>query len=778
VTSETLFEEEKKLLTFSKSINHKLRKDLSSRALRKQVGNVPVICKISLGIANLFILLASITALGASISFYEWHHNVLARNAGATNTKKNLPRDESLIDRFISEAQTPVRLQGKKRTDYTARFAAQGVIYSAIGFAVWFLMTRLSYFIYWRSVRFVLMRFEDFQIDLDYPYIFTLSQDPDTATGFNRVFFKDVRIKHKGEIVVAVKIKEIYAAVIYLRKKGRLPITSWTLNTYKEMGLRPCKPCTLELAVAFSHHASNYHKIIAPLEASTRLHSETLPTEAIDPNIIKALWKRLHLSEETKNNLITQATHFSEGQPYASQGLLLYGPPGTGKTLIAKTLSETIRCKFVSLSVADLKSDRVGGSSTKTAEVWDKALAAERAVLFIDECDAIFSERGGVGGDKFVDDIVSTFLAKWDGLDKQKTVWVVGATNRPHALDEAIKSRFSERIEIPLPAAEHRIEILKQELAENRLEIKLPHNIDEITKGFSGRNLSVYAKNIARLDPVSRSTSLAFWEEEARRIRTSLSTQTDTKAKWANLILPDSTLKKLKVTAEALQSAEVLEKKGFAVPRGILLYGPPGTGKTQIARTMANEIGLSFIGANISDLKANYLGQSANKVRSVFERARNSSPSILFIDEIDIVARDRNSSQHDSLVQEMIGQLLQELDGVKAHAERVFLLAATNHREKVDGAILSRFPTQIEVPLPDLAARERIVKVMLKGKPLSIDLDLICGKVAQATTGRSGRDLRSLVEEAEQSALSRAIESKAVETISLSLDDFLVNLDQ
>ena len=157
---------------------------------------------------------------------------------------------------------------------------------------------------------------------------------------------------------------------------------------------------------------------------------------------------------------------------------------------------------------------------------------------------------------------------------------------------------------------------------------------------------------------------------------------------------------------------------------------------------MANESGLSFIGATTADLKGQYTGESGQRVKDVFERARSQAPCILFIDELDIVAPMRGS-ESDAFTKEIVGQLLQELDGIKAQEGDVFVLAASNLPESIDAAVLSRFNRRVEIALPDAAARAAILQVLLANKPLGFDLQAGCDSLTAQCEGMSGRDLRN-----------------------------------
>lgn len=180
---------------------------------------------------------------------------------------------------------------------------------------------------------------------------------------------------------------------------------------------------------------------------------------------------------------------------------------------------------------------------------------------------------------------------------------------------------------------------------------------------------------------------------------------------------------------------------------------------------------MNFIAATTSDVKASYLGQSGNKVKELFARVRSQSPAILFIDEIDIVCPVRGMNS-DVYAQEIIGQLLQELDGVKAIAEHVFVVAATNRLDSIDSAVLSRFPKRVEIPLPDLPSRKQLLIIMLRKLSHTLtDADIF--RMAENSHGRSGRDLRSMVENAQNNAVSRALESGEPTNVELMSEDFL-----
>ena len=204
-----------------------------------------------------------------------------------------------------------------------------------------------------------------------------------------------------------------------------------------------------------------------------------------------------------------------------------------------------------------------------------------------------------------------------------------------------------------------------------------------------------------------------------KALRKQGSTATDARASWDTLVLPEATLKELKTTAGLLQHADTFRKRGIGVPRGLLLYGPPGTGKTQVARTLANETGLRFIGASTADIKQGYLGQSGQKVRELFERAREAAPSLLFIDELDIIAATRGGQNDVDPHRDRRPAAAGDGRHRRAPRSRCSCWPRPTAVDQIDPAVLSRLPKQIEIPLPDRDAMARLLAVLLDGKPLA-----------------------------------------------------------
>lgn len=601
--------------------------------------------------------------------------------------------------------------------------------------------------------------------------VYAVARIDDSPTGFGVQEWKPLSGVEPGDLIVSISdAHDRGVALVPLRSEGRLPILVWDRDLLQPNAFGALTPRLRTLVHQFDQACDQNERHGSRIDRARTLRSgHVLPqAKTVDPQLA---WAKVALAPAVKQQLIALAGHFAAGSASATRGLLLYGPPGTGKTTIARTFAESMQCAFFPLSLSDLKSGYIGQSGENVKALWQKARAEPRAVLFVDECEGVFGRRGGVNTDSFVEEIVTAFLAQWDGFQKQSNVWVVGATNRRDLIDPALLSRFEDQIEIGLPDDAMRLQLLADAFARLGIPPPLPGRTVALTAGLSGRDLDALAKRAAREHGTRQALSDEALEAMTTAMRRQGSTTTDKGARWDTLVLSEPVLRELKTTAGLLQHADTFRKRGIGVPRGLLLYGPPGTGKTQIARTLANETGLRFIAASTADIKQGFLGQSGQKVRELFERARESAPSLLFIDEIDIVAAARGG-QSDAILTEIVGQLLQEMDGVFAQPQAVFVLTATNRLDQIDAAVLSRLPKQIEIPLPDRDGVRRLLEVMLRDKPLAFPLEDGARTLAERADGRSGRDLRSWVESAEHRAVARAIEAGDPDAVSIALRDF------
>ena len=409
-------------------------------------------------------------------------------------------------------------------------------------------------------------------------------------------------------------------------------------------------------------------------------------------------FQTVHLPTEQLVEVVEQLERLL-GPTQMATALLLKGFSGTGKTLLAQKVSVAAGIPFFKAGVNTLKKPNLGESAAAVRELWATARHSKPCVLFIDELDAIFGQRGSGNTDTISQEVTNAFLAEFSG--KEEGIWVIGATNRRDVVDDAILSRFGMELELTPPDEKNRLAILNQELAEAGYKGTIPANASNLMQGMSGRDISMLAQRLAGKEEGSGN-----FVSVVRQIRGASNPVVDARATWASLIVSADTRSRLETTCAILKDAEGWGARGVSIPTGILLEGPAGSGKTQIARTMANEGSLGFVKATVADLKGLYVGHAAGNVRDIFAKARAVSPAILFIDELDLVAPARKGGGNDVLVQEIISQMLQEMDGIVDQHRQVFVLAATNLPENIDASILSRFTERLTVPLPDLESRD------------------------------------------------------------------------
>ena len=342
--------------------------------------------------------------------------------------------------------------------------------------------------------------------------------------------------------------------------------------------------------------------------------------------------------------------------------------------------------------------------------------------------------------------------------------------------DDAIISRFGTPIEIGLPDAAQRVEILRLEMKKLERDVAVPDFVGPATTGFAGRKLAELAKTVCMLGEKRGGVNEEAWREVIGTSAKATSSAVDESASWDSLILQEPTIRRLKSICSMVKNAEALRAQHIDVPRAALLFGPPGTGKTQIARTLANESGLAFIAAGPSDLKAGFTGQSGQLVRTLFERARGSAPCILFIDEIESGAASRDGGKTDQFTGEIVNELLTQMDGVKKKTGDVFVLAATNHPKLVDAAVLSRFEERIEIPNPGLDERRRMIATFIGKRRVDFDVASAAEELATLSEGMSGRDLSSLVRKASQQAVQRAMDEGTPDQVTITRGDLLLQM--
>ncbi|MGC8628823.1 MAG: CDC48 family AAA ATPase [Candidatus Micrarchaeia archaeon] len=454
------------------------------------------------------------------------------------------------------------------------------------------------------------------------------------------------------------------------------------------------------------------------------------------------------------------------------KGVLLYGPPGTGKTLLAKAVATESDAHFIAISGPELVSKFVGESEERLREIFKEANEKAPSIIFFDEIDAIAPKREEATNE-VERRMVSQLLALMDGMPARGHVIVLAATNRPDAIDPALRrpGRFDREIEIGVPDRNARKEILL--IHTRNMPLAKDVSIDEladITHGYTGADLQALVKEAAlsalrsvwpkivgkqRIPEdilMNLSVNRANFMDALKSIRPSALREVFVErpnVHWNDIGDLETVKEEIKEAVELpLKDPEAFDKIGIRPIKGILLVGAPGTGKTLLAKAVATEREANFISIKGPEVLSKYVGESEKTVRELFRKARMASPCIIFIDEIDAIANPRGEDFGDSRVTErVVDTLLTEMDGLQ-DLKNVVVLAATNRPEDIDPALLrpGRFDKIIEIPMPDAQARLEILKVHTRRMPLDKDVDL--QELAAATENYTGAEIENVVREA------------------------------
>jgi transitional endoplasmic reticulum ATPase len=472
------------------------------------------------------------------------------------------------------------------------------------------------------------------------------------------------------------------------------------------------------------------------------------------------------------------------------KGILLYGPPGCGKTLIAKALANELNAYFIAINGPEIMSKFYGESEQRLREIFRLARKKTKkrpAIIFIDEIDAIAPKRDEVTGD-VEKRVVAQLLALMDGLESREGVIVVAATNRPNAIDPALRrpGRFDYEIEIPMPDKRGRYEILLIHTRRLRELGLLAPDVDleklaEITHGFTGADLAAIVKE-AVMRSVKRAIEQSSGDEE--RVLSTIQVKfEDFLVAYKSIVpsglrevyieIPEVRFNDIGGLEEAkqvlrenveypLKHPDFYEKFNIKPPRGVLLYGPPGCGKTLLAKAIAAESGANFIAIRGPEILSKWVGESERAIREIFRKAKLHSPSVIFIDEVDAITSIRGYASDSGVTEKIVAQLITEMDGIHDY-KGVVVLAATNRPDLLDPALLrpGRFDKLVYIPPPDYSTRLEILRILTASLPLSPSVNL--SELAKVTERYSGADLEALVREAVMIALREGLNVKYIE---------------
>ncbi|GFO96088.1 cell division protein CDC48 [groundwater metagenome] len=460
---------------------------------------------------------------------------------------------------------------------------------------------------------------------------------------------------------------------------------------------------------------------------------------------------------------------------YPPRGVLLLGPPGCGKTMIAKALSNEIGTNFVEISGPEIYNPYYGESEKRLRDKFAEAKKNAPSVVLIDEIDAIGTSRQAARGE-LERRIVTTLLTEMDGMREMKNVIVVATTNDPNSLDPAMRrpGRFDYEIRIGVPNTKGREAILNVHTRKMSIVNKdtTLEYIAKRTHGYTGADLKLLCREAAyctlqRNFPEGLSSGdvskifdlqvcLDDFKTALPRVKPTgmreFLVEVPSNQNWDNVGGLGQVKKTLvEEVIKSITNPDAFEKVGINPVRGILLYGPPGTGKTLLAKIIASQAGANFIPIRGPEIFSKWLGESEQRIRQIFSKAREVSPCIIFFDEIDAITAQRGLSSSDA-ADRVVNQLLTEMDGIES-SKGVYVIAATNRKELIDPAFLrpGRFDYHIYVPLPDNNARFEIFKIHLKEKSVSKDIDL--DELVVETDGFSGAHIAEVCRRAGMHAL-------------------------
>jgi transitional endoplasmic reticulum ATPase len=468
----------------------------------------------------------------------------------------------------------------------------------------------------------------------------------------------------------------------------------------------------------------------------------------------------------------------------APKGVLLYGPPGTGKTLLAKAVANETNANFYSIGGPEIMSKFYGESEERLRETFKEAQGNSPSIIFIDEIDSIAPKREEVSGD-VEKRVVSQLLTLMDGIEARGKLVVIGATNRPNAIDPALRrpGRFDREIEIGIPDEEGRYDILQI----HTRGMPLTEDVDlqaiaKVTHGFVGADLEALSKEAAMRSlrrvlpeinmeqskiPVEVLNKIKItnkdFENSLKDVQPSAMREVQIQRpniKWEEIGGLTEVKEELAEAIEwPLKHADLFSQADVKPPKGLLLYGPPGTGKTMIAKAVATTSEANFISVKGPELLSKWVGESEKGVREVFRKARQAAPCIIFFDELDAVAPRRGRSEGDAHVTErVISQMLTEMDGLE-DLKGVVVIGATNRPDIIDEALLrpGRFDRILEVPFPDKDAIKEILKIHTKMKPIDSTVNL--DRLVELTEGYTGADIAAIVNAAAMSAIKEHVAS-------------------
>jgi transitional endoplasmic reticulum ATPase len=454
-------------------------------------------------------------------------------------------------------------------------------------------------------------------------------------------------------------------------------------------------------------------------------------------------------------------------------GILLYGPRGTGKTFLARATAGEFGLHFEYVSAPKLLTRWIGATGENIQGVFAQAAGRKPALFFIDEIDSLgggrqdaISDPGGAGRE--FNNITMALMSAIDQYREISGFVLMAATNRLDGLDEALirEGRFDIKVRVDLPDEATRVKILEAQLTRKPWK---RFDLEEFARQTPGASA---AKLRALVDQAANYALMDNRKIEAKDLQRALEGNGGKdrpqleRVEWDDVVISESVKQDLKSIIRLLEDPTRTHSLGLQVPTGLLLIGPPGTGKTLIASLIASQTKRSFYPLTAASVLGGGVGDSVKRVAAVFARAKEHSPAIVFLDEMDglLPANNRYLAQHDV---QLVEQFLTEISSLKPE-NNVFLVGTTNHPENIDSRVLrgGRFSEKILIPPPETAQRVHLLGLYLKGAPLEPGLTI--EDIAKRLNGLAPADLQAICTAAKRMAFNRMANSDQLPPLNWS----------
>lgn len=440
----------------------------------------------------------------------------------------------------------------------------------------------------------------------------------------------------------------------------------------------------------------------AAAQMAQRTDLSTRDTEALPA---KLTFDDLAGQEELKTKLWDAAQSWNnDGKKDGKNGIFLYGVPGTGKTAFAEALAGEVGLKIMKVNVGSMASRYINQTTEQLQDIIDSALRQAPCVLFLDEVEAIFPDRSRIErGDSEESKVVGSFLSSIEKLRAGK-VLIVAATNYKDRVDAAVirEGRFDFHVEVTVPDFEARKGLVVNTLTKAGKTVE-PAVLNRLARRWAGFNVPRIQEASRRAAGFAATNTVGMVDfmRGLRDVQGNKAGISETALGLSDLYFDDELKVRLETLATTFAKSDEIEARGGAIPKGVAFYGPPGTGKSTMAQALAKASGWAFIATSGKEILSD-----SKKLQEIRRKASDLRPAIVFIDEADDILGDRQMSG----VKLHTNELLATIDGAGEPLHDVVWIIATNHVDSLDDAVIRRFPTKIELPVPGLAALTRMVR--------------------------------------------------------------------